>query len=621
MLKKDWREVLILLVFCFLLREVLTLPTLFFAGLGASLVLAGITTNRYVRNVIALGVFGSYWLKYGKIIDPEVGLNFLTSVIVLKILEKETVRDRYMIFFGLLLIISAGSLFERSLGYVFFFAVSFLVLIRGFYGFLGQRWKLKDLGVALVWVLPFTFFLFFLVPRLLSPIPFQQSTNAPGEIGYTPDVNISQIESLEANQGPVFQVVTSRPLFQSELYWRGNTLSYTDGWNWKEMVQDREGASQVLGATRAAAEVGQSFRIFTRAEYFFTLDVPRIILHGREFLSLSGTLKTVPQRRWETVQRYEVYSNPGAVISQDAVGPNYLRVPLSRRDKAEVLKLFPGESIDELTTSLRRHFVREKFIYSLSPGRSETLRAFLDRKAGLCSHYASLTAIVLRLKGIPTRLVSGFMGGKYNKFANFYLISQNDAHVWVEALVDGRWLRLDPTGWIAPERVRLGGEAFMERVQGGTFKRTSGLRLPAFVSELKLWFGQWDFLFYQWLEEMDYNAQEAWLDRFKLRRQWLFSLIPLIMVSFMLAYTFFLSRRKSEEERSPHRELWRLFFKKARKRGVNLSSVSLRASEELLSDPGSDRELRSVWDDLVALSFKADGKGSLRDLEKRIRRL
>ncbi len=620
MLKKDWREVVILLVFCFLLREILTLPTLLFAALGATLVIAGIPTHRYLRNVIALGVFGSYWLKYGKIIDPEVGLNFLTSVIVLKILEKETVRDRYMIFFGLLLIISAGSLFERSLGYVFFFAISFLVLIRGFYSFLGQRWKLKDLGVALIWVLPFTFFLFFLVPRLLSPIPFQQNTSTPGEIGYTPDVNISQIESLEANKAPVFQVVTSRPLFQSELYWRGNTLSYTDGWNWKEMVQDKEGATPVLGAARGPAEVEQSFRVFTRAEYFFTLDVPRIVVNGKEFLSLSGKLKTLPQRRWETVQRYKVFSLPGNMVTEETVGQNYLRVPLSRKDKAEVLRLFPGNTAEELTASLRKHFVQEKFVYSLAPGKSESLRAFLDRKVGLCSHYASLTAIVLRLKGIPTRLVSGFMGGNYNKFANFYLISQNDAHVWVEASIQGKWVRLDPTGWIAPERVRLGGEAFMESVQRGAFKRNTWLRIPSFVNEMKLWFDQWDFLFYQWLEEMDYNAQQSWLERFKIRRQWLFSLIPLIMVSFMLGYTFFLSRQKRAEERSPQRDLWRLFFKKARKRGLSLSSVSLGISRDILSAQ-VDTDLLHVWDELVALSFGAEARCSLRDLERRIRRL
>src|SRR5690606_4560617 len=98
---------------------------------------------------------------------------------------KESIRDSYMIFFGLLLIISSGSLFERNLTYVFFFATSFLILIRDFYSTLGQKGRLRDLSKALLWTLPLTFFLFFFVPRLLNPIPFQQNKSSPGEVGYT----------------------------------------------------------------------------------------------------------------------------------------------------------------------------------------------------------------------------------------------------------------------------------------------------------------------------------------------------------------------------------------------------------------------------------------------------
>src|SRR5690606_22539112 len=152
--------------------------------------------------------------------------------------------------------------------------------------------------------------------------------------------------------------------------------------------------------------------------------------------------------------------------------------------------------------------------YSLSPGRSQSFSEFMERKVGLCSHYASAVALILRAKGIPSRLVSGHMGGSYNRFADFYLVSQNDAHVWVEAQSDGKWLRLDPTEWIAPERVRLGGDAFIESVQEGSFITGRLLRGPRFIQDLRMWFGQWDFLFYQWLEDMDYHSQEAFLLKF-----------------------------------------------------------------------------------------------------------
>ena len=174
MLKADWKQNFILLVFSVIMIEILTSATLVFVGVGMLLVFLNIKTTKLIRNILALAVFASYWITYGKIIDPEVGLNFLVSIIVLKILEKETVRDRYMIFFGLLLLISAGSLFERTLTYVFFFSISFLVLIRDFYSYLGQKWRLKDLGLAVLWVLPLTFFPVFLCSKTLKPYPLPE---------------------------------------------------------------------------------------------------------------------------------------------------------------------------------------------------------------------------------------------------------------------------------------------------------------------------------------------------------------------------------------------------------------------------------------------------------------
>jgi len=48
--------------------------------------------------------------------------------------------------------------------------------------------------------------------------------------------------------------------------------------------------------------------------------------------------------------------------------------------------------------------------------------------------------------GVPTRNVTGFVGGTYNRFGRFYAVRQGDAHSWVEAYIDGAgWLSFDPT--------------------------------------------------------------------------------------------------------------------------------------------------------------------------------
>jgi hypothetical protein len=622
MLASSHKQNFVLLVFAILLMEVLTGVTLAFVGIGIFIVTFNFKTNKIFRNILSLIVFGSYWIKYGKIIDPEIGLNFLTSIIVLKILEKETVRDRYMIFFGLILLISAGSLFERTLSYVFFFCFSFLILIRDFYSFLGQKWKLRDIFYALIWIAPLTFLLFFLTPRLLEPIPFDPNTVAPGEVGYTTDVNISQVASLEPNQTTVFHVVTSRVLLQKELYWRGNTLTYTDGWNWKEMTSDKEDSQETLknGDVQILPdEVKQSFRLLTKSDYFFGLDYPKAITYGDHFFSSIGGRKTFPQQSWGWVHRYTTVSAPDIKITQDKIQSNYSNLTLPRKTKEKISTLIKGTSLSEVESSIKNYFQNESFTYSMSPGNSQDLNAFLELKKGFCSHFASATAIILRIKGIPSRLVSGFMGGSYNSYANYYLVTQNDAHVWVEAFENGQWNKIDPTEWVAPERLDLGGSAYMESIVRGSINPNSFFKMPKFFNEIKLWFRQWDFLFYQWLEDMDYHSQSTWLKRLNIKREWLFSIIPASMVLFMLFYMLFLSIKNRRKSDSIYQELWRLFYWKMKKKGFNLSLVSLEESSQLILNL-NDPTIHSIWEKLVALSFKEE-IGSTQELKRMIKKI
>ena len=92
-------------------------------------------------------------------------------------------------------------------------------------------------------------------------------------------------------------------------------------------------------------------------------------------------------------------------------------------------------------------FSNGKFFYSLKP---QTLgnnyeKFFFDTKTGYCEYYAGTFAILARMGGIPSRIVSGYYGGTYNQIGNFYTFKQQDAHSWVEVYLKGNWVRFDPT--------------------------------------------------------------------------------------------------------------------------------------------------------------------------------
>src|SRR6185436_5145529 len=58
-------------------------------------------------------------------------------------------------------------------------------------------------------------------------------------------------------------------------------------------------------------------------------------------------------------------------------------------------------------------------------------------------------ALMLREIGIPSRNVTGFVGGTYNRFGRYYAVREGDAHSWIEAYIDDPlhpgWATFDPT--------------------------------------------------------------------------------------------------------------------------------------------------------------------------------
>jgi hypothetical protein len=110
-----------------------------------------------------------------------------------------------------------------------------------------------------------------------------------------------------------------------------------------------------------------------------------------------------------------------------------------------------GEGGDEERRigALLRFLSHGEYRYTIRnlPVSERPLEAFLfEHREGNCEYFASALTILLRMSGIPARMVGGYRGGYYQEAGGFYTVPQQNAHVWVEALRDGReWVRLDPT--------------------------------------------------------------------------------------------------------------------------------------------------------------------------------
>jgi transglutaminase-like putative cysteine protease len=102
--------------------------------------------------------------------------------------------------------------------------------------------------------------------------------------------------------------------------------------------------------------------------------------------------------------------------------------------------------------ALEEHLKKE-FKYdtnSPSGGKPQPVDHFLfESKRGHCEFFSTAMAMMLRELNIPSRNVTGFVGGTYNRFGHYYAVREGDAHSWVEAYIDdvGRpaWQTFDPT--------------------------------------------------------------------------------------------------------------------------------------------------------------------------------
>jgi protein-glutamine gamma-glutamyltransferase len=108
----------------------------------------------------------------------------------------------------------------------------------------------------------------------------------------------------------------------------------------------------------------------------------------------------------------------------------------------------PDAKARRVEERLRREFTYD--LRSTSQGKSQPVDDFLFvSKRGHCEFFSTAMALMLRAVGIPSRNVTGFVGGTWNRFGHYYAVREGDAHSWVEAYIDSAthagWRTFDPT--------------------------------------------------------------------------------------------------------------------------------------------------------------------------------
>ncbi|MDW7550545.1 transglutaminase family protein [Pseudoalteromonas peptidolytica] len=325
---------------------------------------------------------------------------------------------------------------------------------------LEQSLKLKPaLKVSikgLIIVLPVAAFLVVFLPKLPAfwqlPQPQKEA-----KTGLSENVDPFDIVSLSQSEELVFRATFENEQIEGPYYWRAIIHDEFDGKRWKISEYQRTNMKP------PSLDEGEHATIIAQPSH-----IPW--LYGLSY-SYSNNPK-LNSNVFGTVYLKSLTSKPieySIMVSdfspESTLKPWYyqrnVKIPKGFNPKTTQLAqtwVMSSSNTSEFIEKMRLYFLNNQFIYTLTPTPSQSdnrVDEFLfNTQNGFCGHYASAAAFLLRSANIPARLVSGYLGGEQNKNQGYYSVYQYDAHAWVEYFTPGvGWQRLDPTAWIAPERM------------------------------------------------------------------------------------------------------------------------------------------------------------------------
>ncbi|MBI4028170.1 MAG: DUF3488 domain-containing transglutaminase family protein [Verrucomicrobia bacterium] len=603
----------------------------------------------WVRIILMIGLVLLVLIDQQTILGRDAGAAFLVGLLGVKLLELRTARDFVLVSFMCYFLIVGALLFSQTIFMCLYLAGGLFVITTALVRMhLAPEMKAaasRSFRLAfrlLLQSLPLALLLFIFIPRIQGKFAFQFHQLS---MGLSESMQPGDIARLNSDNRIAFraEILSSDPPKAANLYWKGFILWETDGIRWYLGRRPWSAAQEPPVTSRG---LQQRITLMPHAQnWVFALDRPvrspeGAILRPGQILESRFKL----YHKWQYLVASDVQSR-SQEMSSDI---QYLTLQLPKKAEPRVAALASRwrqqtSDPEKIIAAALKFFHDEGFRYTLNPGRysgNEPLSEFLfERKQGFCEHFASAFTFLMRQAGIPARLVVGYLGGEYNPYGRFFVVRQNNAHVWSEVWIASKgWLRVDPTAAISAERIDpalaarraaaeagLGAADVAERLHGARAWQPRWMRRS--ILTLQLYWGvcedQWD----RWVISYDAFAQENLLRHLGFKRlSWMvIAGFLVIMAAVTVGFIFSLLALRGKKP-DPARQLFRRFCSKLASHGLAPHSgegplhFSRRAACRFPAEAAAMNEIGQRY---VRLRYGKPEAGteSLRVLSRQIRRM
>jgi len=410
------------------------------------------------------GVLYSYRTLFGR--DSAVTL--LLAMAALKILEMRGSRDiTVVVLLSYFLAITNFFYTQSIVTAVYSFGAIWIVtatMVSMQHQAAPGRFKeiVGTSGMLLAQAIPVMLVLFILFPRIDGPLWGLPRIQHSARSGLSDSMSPGSLARLSLSDEIAFRATfETLPANAKQLYWRGPVFWDYDGRTW------RAGQKVALSSFQFES-TGPPLRYSVTLEphdqrWMFMVDLPSSLPRGSVLMRDYQVIAFRPIRQRI---RYAAESMPYYRIGTDALRSELQRALALPKNTAPdtraMVRAWRAEGLDSRQIAERalNMFRTQPFIYTLEPpplDKDPVDQFLFETRRGFCEHYASSFAVMMRAAGVPTRVVTGYLGGEVNPVDGYLVVRQSEAHAWNEVWLRGEgWVRFDPTAAVSPLRIENG---------------------------------------------------------------------------------------------------------------------------------------------------------------------